>query len=172
VEAAIKSLEKAGSSFARGPPLALVFEKPSTRTRLAFEIGMLRLGGQVVFLRPEDVQLGQREAIRDVARVLTRYVDGIAMRTFTHATLEEVARHASVPVINGLSDLHHHCQALSDLLTLRERFQTLQGLTVGYVGAGTVEFLVDADTAEDAIAVHRDAHGLVADEIYAVTEHT
>ncbi|MBI4355990.1 MAG: ornithine carbamoyltransferase, partial [Candidatus Omnitrophica bacterium] len=119
-----------------GKMLALVFQKPSTRTRVSFEVGIYQLGGQATYLGPDDIQLGVREEVRDVARTLSRYVDGIVMRTFKQSQVEEMAQFASVPVINGLSDQEHPCQALSDLFTMQERFRKLSGLTVGYIGDG------------------------------------
>ena len=119
-----------------GKTLGLVFQKPSVRTRLSFEIGMYQLGGQCVYLGPEDIQQGQREAAKDVARVLSRYVDGIAARTFAHQNVGELAQWATVPVINGLSDTHHPCQALADLFTIRERFGQLKSPKIAYFGDG------------------------------------
>ena len=119
-----------------GKILALVFQKPSMRTRVSFEAAMDRLGGSCIYLGPDEVGLGSREPARDVARVLSRYVDGIVARTFGHGDVEEMARYATVPVINGLSDRAHPCQALSDLLTIRERCGRLRGLRLGYVGDG------------------------------------
>ncbi|MBI4268149.1 MAG: ornithine carbamoyltransferase [Chloroflexi bacterium] len=116
--------------------LVLVFEKPSLRTRVSFEIAMRQLGGQAIYLSPAEVGLGQRESVPDVSRVLSRYVDAIAARTFSHQALETLAGCASVPVINALSDLEHPCQALADLLTIREKKGELSGLTVAYVGDG------------------------------------
>jgi len=116
--------------------VALVFQKPSMRTRVAFEVAVLQLGGSVVYLGQDDIQLGQREPVNDVARVLSRYVDAIVVRTFAHADAEEFARFARVPVINGLSDLVHPCQALADLLTLAEHLHRLKGLRLAYVGDG------------------------------------
>ena len=116
--------------------VALVFQKPSMRTRVAFEVAVLQLGGSVTYLGQEDIRLGQREPIRDVARVLSRYVHGIVARTFSHHDVQEFARYASCPVINGLSDLVHPCQALADLFTIQERFGRVSGLTVAYVGDG------------------------------------
>ena len=120
----------------KGRVLALLFQKPSMRTRVAFEVGMSQLGGAVTYLGPDDLPLGVREPVKDVARVLARYVDAIVARTFAHADVVELARYADVPVINGLSDLHHPCQALADLLTIREACGRLRGLTLGYVGDG------------------------------------
>jgi len=116
--------------------LALVFEKPSLRTRVSFEIAMRQLGGYAIYLSPAEVGLGKREPVPDVARALSRYVDAIAARTFSHETLELLAQYADVPVINALSDLEHPCQALADLLTIHEKKGELEGLTLAYVGDG------------------------------------
>jgi ornithine carbamoyltransferase len=116
--------------------VALVFQKPSMRTRVAFEVAVLQLGGSVVYLGQEDIRLGQREPIKDVARVLSRYVDAIVARTFAHEDAEAFARFARCPVINGLSDLVHPCQALADLFTIHEHFGRLKGLRLCYVGDG------------------------------------
>lgn len=117
-----------------GKCLALVFEKPSLRTRVSFDVGMQQLGGHALYLSPAEVGLGQREPIADVARVLSRYVDGMVARTFSHDAVVMLAQHATVPVINGLSDREHPCQVLSDLLTIQEKKGQLQGLAVSYVG--------------------------------------
>ena len=119
-----------------GKALAVYLEKPSLRTRASFEVGMAQLGGTATTLRQEEVGLGTRETAGDVGRVLSRYYDAVVMRTFAHADLTEVARHASVPVVNGLTDLLHPCQILAALLTLREHFGGLDGLHVAYVGDG------------------------------------
>jgi ornithine carbamoyltransferase len=111
-------------------------EKPSLRTRLSFEIAMRQLGGQSLYMSPDEVGLGSREPVPDVARVLSRYADAIAARTFAHETLEVLSGHADVPVINALSDREHPCQALADLLTIYEKKDTLEGLTIAYVGDG------------------------------------
>ncbi len=116
--------------------LALVFEKPSLRTRMSFEVAMQQLGGHAIYLSPAEVGLGKRESVPDMARVLSRYVDAIAARTFSHRTLEVLAQYADVPVINALSDLEHPCQALADLLTIYEKKGELEGLTLAYVGDG------------------------------------
>jgi ornithine carbamoyltransferase len=116
--------------------LALVFEKPSLRTRVSFEMAMRQMGGSAIYLSPAEVGLGKREPVPDVARVLSRYVDAIAARTFSHETLELLAQYADVPVINALSDLEHPCQALTDLLTIHEKKGELEGLTLAYVGDG------------------------------------
>jgi ornithine carbamoyltransferase len=119
-----------------GRSLAMIFEKSSTRTRVSFEAGMFQLGGLGMFLSSRDLQLGRGEPISDTARVLSRYVDGIMARTYAHSTVEDLARFASIPVINGLSDLLHPCQALADFLTVRERFGTARGFGLCYVGDG------------------------------------
>lgn len=116
--------------------VALLFEKPSLRTRVSFEVAMRQLGGQVIYLSPAEVGLGKRESVPDVARVLGRYVDAIVARTFSHQTLESLAEYAGVPVINALSDLEHPCQAMADLLTIYEKKGELEGLTLAYVGDG------------------------------------
>ena len=123
-------------SMLSGKTLALMFEKPSLRTRVSFELAMRQLGGETIYLSPAEVGLGQREAVSDVARVLSRYVDAIAARTFSHQTLEVLASYSSVPVVNALSDWEHPCQALADLLTIYERKGELNGLTLAFVGDG------------------------------------
>ncbi len=120
----------------RGRTLALLFEKPSLRTRVSFDVGMAQMGGHTVYLPQSEVGLGMREPIADVARVLDRYVDVIAARTFAHATAQELARFARVPVINALSDWEHPCQALADLLTIREKKGAVRGVRIAYVGDG------------------------------------
>ena len=119
-----------------GQSLALVFEKPSLRTRVSFEVAMQRLGGRAIYLGPQEIGPGEREPVRDIARVLGRMTHGIAARTYSHETVVEFADWAGVPVINALSDREHPCQALADLLTLRERFATLRGLRIAYLGEG------------------------------------
>lgn len=124
------------TSLLSGKMLVLLFEKPSLRTRVSFEVAMRQLGGQVIYLSPAEVGLGKRESVPDVARVLGRYVDAIVARTFSHQTLESLAEYAGVPVINALSDLEHPCQAMADLLTIYEKKGELEGLTLAYVGDG------------------------------------
>ena len=119
-----------------GRTLAMVFQKPSNRTRVSFEVGMYHLGGHALPLSPQELQIGKRETPSDTGRVLARYIDAIMVRTFDHEDLEELAAAADVPVINGLSDLHHPCQALADLLTIREEFGGLEDVKVAYVGDG------------------------------------
>jgi ornithine carbamoyltransferase len=120
-----------------GRTLAMIFMKASTRTRVSFEVGTYQLGGHALFLSPRDVQLGRGEPIADTARVLSRYVDGIMIRTFAHQDIEELAKYADVPVINGLTDLVHPCQVLADLLTVRQHLGTpLDQLVVAWVGDG------------------------------------
>jgi ornithine carbamoyltransferase len=120
----------------KGQTLALVFEKPSLRTRVAFEAGMTQLGGHGSYLSANDIDMGGRESVPDVARNLSRWVQAVAARVFKHTTLETLARYASIPIINALSDREHPCQALADMLTLYERFGRLQGLKLAYIGDG------------------------------------
>ncbi|MEO5589517.1 MAG: ornithine carbamoyltransferase [Gemmatimonadaceae bacterium] len=119
-----------------GMSLAMIFMKASTRTRVSFEVGMWQLGGHALFLSPRDVQLGRGEPVADTARVLSRYVDGIMIRTFAHSDVEELARFSSVPVINGLTDLLHPCQILADLVTIRQHLGAIEGRKVAWVGDG------------------------------------
>ena len=119
-----------------GKTLAMVFAKSSTRTRVSFEVGAYQLGGHALFLSSRDIQLGRGEPIRDTARVLSRYVDGIMIRTFDQAEVEELAKFASVPVINGLTDLHHPCQILADVLTIRQHLGGYAGKRVAWIGDG------------------------------------
>jgi ornithine carbamoyltransferase len=119
-----------------GKSLAMIFAKSSTRTRVSFEAGTFQLGGQALFLTPRDVQLGRGEPVADTARVLSRYVHGVMIRTYAHAEVEEFARHADVPVINGLTDLQHPCQVLADVLTMRQHLGRAEGTTVAWVGDG------------------------------------
>jgi ornithine carbamoyltransferase len=119
-----------------GKTLAMIFAKSSTRTRVSFEVGTKQLGGDALFLSSRDIQLGRGEPIRDTARVLSRYVDGIMIRTFAQADVEEFAEFATVPVINGLTDLRHPCQILADLLTVQEAFGVVEGKAVAWIGDG------------------------------------
>ena len=134
----LKAKQKAGVSYTplSGKTMAMIFEKPSTRTRVSFEVGMIQLGGQAMYLNGNDLQLGRGETIADTARVLSQYVDVIMIRTFAHQKVEELAEYASVPVINGLTDDDHPCQALADLLTIYEVKKTFQGVKLAYVGDG------------------------------------
>lgn len=119
-----------------GRTLGMFFEKPSTRTRVSFEVGIYQLGGQAIVLSVSDLQLGRGETIADTARVLSRYLDAIVIRTFEHKIVEEWAEHASIPVINGLTDLHHPCQALADVFTIKEKKGSLKGVKMAYIGDG------------------------------------
>ena len=119
-----------------GKSLAMIFMKSSTRTRVSFEVGTYQLGGHALFLSPRDVQLGRGEPIADTARVLSRYVDGIMIRTFAHQDVEELAKYADVPVINGLTDLLHPCQVLADLLTVRAEFGSIADKKFAWIGDG------------------------------------
>ena len=120
----------------KGQTLAMVFQKPSARTRVSFEVGMFQLGGHALYLTPADIGLGKRESVADVARVLSRYNDGIMARVFGHDIIEELARFASVPVINGLSDLVHPCQIMGDMLTILEHRGNFNELKISYIGDG------------------------------------
>ncbi len=120
----------------RGKTLGMIFEKPSLRTRVTFETGMTQLGGHAIYLAPADIQLGKRESVPDTARNLSRWVDAVMARLFKHDIIVELARHSSVPVINGLTDLHHPCQTLGDLLTIREHKGKFRGLKLAWVGDG------------------------------------
>jgi ornithine carbamoyltransferase len=128
--------ERVGADSLAGRSVALVFEKPSTRTRISFEVGVAELGAHPVVLRGEEMQLSRGESVADTARVLSRYVDAIVIRSGSHELVAELAAEAKVPVVNGLTPLHHPCQALADLLTLRERFGSLDGRRLAYVGDG------------------------------------
>jgi len=132
----LKAEQKPRQPRLAGKSLAMIFEKASTRTRVSFEVGMYQLGGQAVFLSRHDTQLGRGEPIEDTAKVLSRYVDGIMIRTFAHEDILALARSATVPVINGLTDLLHPSQVLSDIFTLQERFGDISKLKVAYVGDG------------------------------------
>jgi len=134
----LKTELKAGGNkpLLRNRSLAMIFQKPSLRTRVSFEMGMLQLGGDAIYLSPDEIRLGKRESIPDVARVLSRYVDGIMARVFAHDDVVTLGRWATVPVINGLSDFTHPCQGLTDLLTIREKLGGLAGVRLAYVGDG------------------------------------
>jgi len=136
--ASIKNRTKAGELYEplRGKSLAMIFEKASTRTRVSFEVGMTQLGGHALFLSPSDLQLGRGETIADTARVLSRYVDGIMYRAFRRENVLELARNASVPVINGLDDKEHPCQVIADLFTILEHRRSFKAAKLAYVGDG------------------------------------
>jgi ornithine carbamoyltransferase len=119
-----------------GMSIGLIFEKASTRTRISFEVGVYQLGAQPIYIKPEDSQMGRGETVADTARVFSRYLHGVIIRTFEHSLIEEFARHASIPVINGLTDTHHPCQALADAMTIFERKGAFKGVKVVYVGDG------------------------------------
>jgi ornithine carbamoyltransferase len=136
--AALKRMLKQGTPYQplKGKSLGMIFEKSSTRTRVSFEVGMFQLGGQALFLSSNDLQIGRGEPIADTARTLSRYLDAIMIRTFAQSTVEELARHATIPVINGLTDLHHPCQALADLFTIQQKRGGLKGRSFAYIGDG------------------------------------
>lgn len=135
---AIKETHLKGEVIAplKGKTLGMIFEKSSTRTRVSFEAGMHQLGGHALYLNSRDLQIGRGETISDTAKVLSQYVDAIMIRTFSHTIVEELAEHATIPVINGLTDLYHPCQALADLLTILEVKGTLKGQKLAYIGDG------------------------------------
>ena len=162
-----------------GRTLGMIFQKPSTRTRVSFEVGIYQLGGTGLYLSAGDLQLGRGETIKDTAVVLSRYLDAIMIRTFAQADVEELAAHASIPVINGLTDSSHPCQALADVMTIRERFGRLEGLKVVYLGDGNnvcaslmvacaklgMDFVAATPASyrppEEAVRIARDAGGSV-----------
>src|SRR5215213_5104931 len=130
------ALKRRPQPVLEGRQLALLFEKPSLRTRVSFQVAMRRLGGETIYLAPQEVGLGEREAIKDVSRVLARYVDIVAVRTFGQAIVEEYGRFSDVPVINALTNEEHPCQALADLLTLKEKWGDLRGHSIAFIGDG------------------------------------
>ncbi|MBU1050176.1 ornithine carbamoyltransferase [Candidatus Bipolaricaulota bacterium] len=134
----LKLESKAGvrHDMLHGKTLAMIFQKPSLRTRVSFETGMWRLGGHAIYLGPSDIKLGERETTEDIALNLSRYVDGIMARVFKHESIVGLAQHATVPVINGLCDVYHPCQGLADLLTIWEKKRTFEGLTLTFIGDG------------------------------------
>jgi ornithine carbamoyltransferase len=162
-----------------GRTLGMIFQKPSTRTRVSFEVGIYQLGGVGLYLSAGDLQLGRGETIKDTAVVLSRYLDGIMIRTFAQSDVDQLAEHASIPVINGLTDSSHPCQALADVMTIRERFGRLEGLKVVYLGDGNnvcaslmvasaklgMDFVAatpaDYRPPEEAVAIARNAGGSV-----------
>ena len=128
--------ERGNSPLLKDKVLAMIFQKPSLRTRVSFDMGMRHLGGDALYLSPAEIGLGKRESIADVARVVSGYVDAVMARVFEHEHVEELARYASIPIINGLSDFNHPCQAMADALTIYENFGTLQDINVTFVGDG------------------------------------
>ncbi len=147
---AIKRMQKEGLVYTplKGKTLGMTFFKSSTRTRLSFEVGMYQLGGIAIFLSARDIQVGRGESIEDTARIMSRYLDGVVVRTFSQESVEEFARAASIPVVNGLTDLLHPCQILSDLFTISEKKGTYEGVKVAYVGDGNniANSLIEAAT--------------------------
>lgn len=136
IAADMKKRPEKYSESLRGKTLGMIFEKSSTRTRVSFEVGMFQLGGHALFLSARDIQLGRGETIYDTAKVLSRYLDGIMARTFAHKTVTDLADFATIPVINGLTDLLHPCQGLTDYFTAREKFDSLKGRKIAYIGDG------------------------------------
>ncbi|HNQ51268.1 MAG TPA: ornithine carbamoyltransferase [Candidatus Omnitrophota bacterium] len=134
--AQIKKFPRKYGDVLHGKSLALIFQKPSNRTYVSFYVGMFQLGGTALYLGPDQIKLGERETVHDVAKTLSRYVNGIVLRTFAHQMVVDMAQYADVPVINGLSDFSHPCQALADLFTIKEKFGTLKDITLAYIGDG------------------------------------
>jgi len=134
----LKARLKKGDEYQplKGKTLAMIFQKPSTRTRVSFEVGMFQLGGHAVYLGPNDIQLGKREAVSDIARTISRYNDGIMTRLFAHEDILELAEYANIPVINGLTDLLHPCQVLADAFTIWEKRGSLEELNIAFIGDG------------------------------------
>ena len=134
----LKDMQRKGVVYhpLTGKTLAMIFEKSSTRTRVSFEVGMFQLGGHAIFMSPRETQIGRGEPVKDTARVLSRYVNGIMIRTFSHEMVEELAKYATIPVINGLTDLLHPCQIMADLLTVIEKKGTYDGLKMAWIGDG------------------------------------
>jgi ornithine carbamoyltransferase len=130
----IKQFPQEFDGALKGKTLGMIFNKQSTRTRISFQVGIFQLGGMGLFLGPEEMQLARGETIRDTGKVLSRFLDGIMIRTFSHNDVLDLAQHSSVPVINGLTDFNHPCQALADMMTIREKFGKLEGLKLAYVG--------------------------------------
>ena len=168
----LKTMQKLGieHKILAGKTLGMIFEKSSTRTRVSFEVGMYQLGGSALFLSNRDLQLGRGEPIKDTARVLSRYLDGIMIRTFGHDRVVELAKYASIPVINGLTDLLHPCQVLTDLLTIREhKGKNLKNLKMAYVGDGnnmTNSYMYGAAKVGMTLAVATPANYKPNDEVF------
>ncbi len=168
-----------------GRTLGLVFEKPSLRTRVSFEAAISQLGGNALFLRDKDVGMGSRDSLADFARVISQYVDALAARTFAHATIEELARHSTVPIINALSDAAHPCQAMADMLTIREHFERLEGVNLVFVGDGNnvarslalasallgVQFALAAPPGYEFPEAFREAFGKKFPDVPLVVDH-
>ena len=136
LERALEMKQKPRQPLLEGKSLGMIFEKPSLRTRVSFEVGMVQLGGHAIYISKDEISLGKREPVSDAARVLSRYLDLIMARTYAHSSVEGLARYADVPVINGLSDMEHPCQAVADLLTIFEKKGKLEGVNVAYIGDG------------------------------------
>ncbi len=134
--AKMKKNPKADAAVLSGKHIGLLFQKPSNRTRVSFEVGVSQMGGKAIYLSPGEINLGVREAVSDVAKTLSRYLDGIVARVFRQTDIEELAKQGSVPVVNALSDMYHPCQALTDIYSIKERFGSLKGLTMAYIGDG------------------------------------
>lgn len=147
---------KSGIDFTKcpliGKSIGMIFEKPSTRTRVSFEVAIYQLGGHPIYLSPKELQLARGETLKDTAQVLSRYVDGVVIRTFSHKTIEDFAKWATVPVINALTDKHHPCQAIADMMTILEKKGKLKGIKIAYVGDGNnvANSLIEASALTEA----------------------
>jgi ornithine carbamoyltransferase len=165
----------AGKCPLTGKSIGLFFEKPSTRTRVSFEVGVYQLGAQPVYMTSKDLQLGRGETIADTAKTLSRYLHGMAMRVFKQSTVEEFARNATIPVINGLSDMHHPCQALADLMTVLERKGRLEGIRFAFIGDGNnvANSLIEAAalTGLDFVIASPEGYGPNASIVESARKH-
>lgn len=132
----LKNDKAPASDRLRGKSIGLVFQKPSNRTRVSFDVGISQLGGHCLYLSPEEINLGVRESVADVSKTLSRYLDAIVARVFSHKDITLLTKNADIPIINGLSDLHHPCQGLTDIFSIKEKFGTLEGINVAYIGDG------------------------------------
>ena len=132
----LKSSPQKFTSVLKGKSVGLIFQKPSNRTRVSFEVGVFQMGGQCIYLGPDEIGIGKREAVKDVAKTLSRYLDIIVARTFLHQDVLDLAKYATIPVVNGLTDFSHPCQALADVYTIKERFKKLKNITLAYIGDG------------------------------------
>ena len=191
----LKKLYKAGGRdlCLSGKTLAMLFEKPSLRTRISFQVAMTDLGGNAIYVKPEDIGgIGKREPIKDMARVLRRYVDGIMARTFEHSTVTELAKFATVPVINALTDFSHPCQAMADMLTIQEHCGKLESVKIAFIGDGNnvarslafgcaklgmkmvvaspAGYQLDAESIQKANQISADSASQTSDPVQAVTD--
>lgn len=158
----------------KGKTVGLIFQKPSNRTRVSFEVGVHQLGGNCIYLGPEEINLGKRESTSDVAQTLSRYLDAIVARTHSHQDIVDLAKYATVPVINGLTDLSHPCQAMADMLTIKERFGSFKDLKLAYIGDGNNVchslMIISAKLGVKMMIAHPDGYGPVQKVVNAAQE--